>query len=579
MPDQPLDAKFNTTVVPLAEPVPPVSEKKDTQGKKKFAFRDVRNAIELLASGRPPFSLKFIKNNPVSKKLSKFTNKGKSVIAKGLNSKFMKSKLVSVATKAAMGPIGAAVFATVAGKIKIPGAGKIAGGVGKITGSLSSIQKFAQLASVGVSIAEQLNPNKIRRPLKEGLSASASAAAKSLAETAAASTVQSLLTGAPLASALPTLPTPFKTAASLVKSPRFFNPTNTAYTVDVKQKQVADTAVKHVVISTPETRLYPQRGLLEDELMYRLTLLAENVYAPARDYAHIAGLGAIQILEGFRSENNAISQHEMGEAIDITLGNGSLSVAQQCFQLAQWMRDNVLYDQLILCFDQSGGGQVWIHTSFKIDGRRRQVFTKTYNDTHISGLHIYAPSTGTDIETIANVKTGEKLLDMLAERQQRLQPIGLDTELPQQKPLSPASIIASGATSDDGGGVSDGECGNPDMSIPRVDLEAVFRAGRPDGKPYDFGHSEDGGSTMGGIFVEQVVAKYGGPWGLFKKTTGKQYHNHSTELIVYKSPTPLNNGKYYQLVDVIGSLGGDGARLQWSPTCAPFDDTDNRWYQ
>lgn len=577
MPDQPLDAKFNTTVAPLAEPAPPVSEKKDTQGKKKFAFRDVRSTIDLLASGRPPLSLKFIKNNPVSKKLSKFTNKAKSAIAKGLNSKFMKSKLVSAATKVALGPIGAAVFAKVAGKVKIPGAGKIAGGVGKITGSLGSIQKFAQLASVGVLITEQLNPNKIRRPLKEGLSASASAAAKSLAETAAASTAQSLLTGAPLASALPTLPTPFKTAASLTKSPRFFNPTGTAYVVDATEKQMADAAVKHVVISTPEARLYPQRGLLEDELMYRLTLLAENVYAPTRDYAGSAGLGTVQILEGFRSENNAISQHELGEAIDITVGDGSLSVAQQCFRLAQWMRDHVLYDQLILCFDQSGGGQVWIHVSFKIDGRRRQVFTKTYNDLHVPGLHIYAPSAGTDIETITNAKTGEQFLNMLAERQQRLQPVGLDTQLPQQKPLSPASISASEVDGGDGG--DGGECGNPDMSIPRVDLEAVFRAGRPDGKPYDFGPSDDGGSEMGGIFVEQVVAKYKGQWGLWRKPGGKNWKGHSTELIVYKSPTPLNNGKHYQFVDVIGSLGGDGARLQWSPACAPFDDTGNNWYQ
>ena len=437
------------------EPQEPVSNTKDTKGKKKFAFRDVRSTIDLLASGRLPLPLKFIKSNPVSKKLSKFTNKAKSAIAKGLNSKFMKSKLVSAATKAALGPIGAAVLAKVAGKVKIPGAGKIAEGVGKIKGSLGSIQKFARLASVGVSIAEQLNPNKIRRPIKEGLSASASAAAKNLAETVAASTIQSLLTGAPLASAMPTLPTPFKTAASLLASPRFFNPTGTAYVVDAKEKQTAETAVKHVTISTPDARLYPQRGLLEDELMYRLTLLAENVYAPAREYALSAGFGAVRILEGFRSENNAISQHELGEAIDITLGDGSLAVAQQCFRLAQWMRDHVLYDQLILCFDQSGGGQVWIHASFKIDGRRRQVMTKTYNDTHVPGLHIYTPAVGTDTETVANVATGEKFLNILAERQQRLQPVGLDTQLPQQKPLSPASISASGGDGADGG--SDGE--------------------------------------------------------------------------------------------------------------------------
>ena len=451
MPDQPLDATFN--------PVPPVSEKKDTQGKKKFAFRDVRSAVELLASGRPPFSLKFIKSNPVSKKLSKFTSKAKSAISKGLSSKFIKTKLISAATTAAMGPIGAAVFAKVAGKVKIPGAGKITGGVGKITGSLTSVSKLAQSAAAGVSIVEETNPEKIRRPLKEGLSASASAAAKPLAETAAASTIQSLMTGAPLASALPTLPTPFKTAASLARSPRLFNPTGTAYVVDAKEKQVADAAVKHVVISTPESRLYPQRGLLEDELMYRLTLLAENVYAPTRDYAQTAGLGTVQILEGFRSENNAISQHEMGEAIDLTVGDGSLAVASQCFQLAQWMRDHILYDQLILCFDQSGGGQVWIHVSFKIDGRRRQVLTKTYNDTHVPGLHIYAPTVGSDTSTQTNVQTGEKLLNVLAERQQRLQPVGLDTELPQQKELSTTLLDAAIAAGGAGGAGGAGESG------------------------------------------------------------------------------------------------------------------------
>ena len=114
-------------------------------------------------------------------------------------------------------------------------------------------------------------------------------------------------------------------------------------------------------------------------------------------------------------------------------GDGSLAVSSKLYQLAQWMRDHILYDQLLLCYDVSGGGQAWIHVSFSIGARRRQVQTKTFNDTFVDGLHIYQPATGTDTQTAQNLQQGSALLDTLAERQQRLQPVGLDTQLPQQK--------------------------------------------------------------------------------------------------------------------------------------------------
>lgn len=417
----------------------------DTSGKKKFAFRDVRDAAELLASGRPPKSITFLKKNPASSKLSKLANKLKGKLSAGL-----KSQAMSIGLKAALGPVGGALTAKALGKFKFGGGKKLAGGMGAVTNA-------AGAAALGASIVEELNPDKIRRPLKEGLSASASAAAKSLSETVAKSVAESLISGAPLGAGLPTLPREFKTASALVNSPRFFNPKAKQYVLDAKEKTTAQKAVKFVAISTPQERLYPQAGLLEDEIMYRLTLLAENVYAPTRQYAQSAGLGAIQILEGFRAETSGTSQHEKGEAMDITLGDGSLAVAPSLYQLAQWMRDHILYDQLILSYDVSGGGQAWIHVSFSIDARRRQVQTKTFNDTFVDGLHIYRAATGTDTQATQNIQAGTKLLDMLAARQQRLQPVGLDTPLPQQTTGTFGSL--SGGSS---GGSTGGACPEPE---------------------------------------------------------------------------------------------------------------------
>ncbi len=406
----------------------------NTKGKNKFAFRDIRNTAELLASARPPKSLKMKFINPVSKKLSKFKNKITALKAKFDEQKAKVNVQIpdslkpaaSAATNVALGVAAQAFTAKLAGKVNLPGGENLGGAISKISSAASAI-------SLGVNIIQEMDPKKIRRPLKEGLSASASAMAEPLAKTAAASIATSLVTGASLASGLPTIPRQFKTAASLIKSPRFFNPKNMSFAVPEVDKVAAEKAIVLVTISTAQARLYPQRGLLEDELMYRLTLLAENVYAPTNKYAQSRGWGSLTILEGFRAENSGTSQHEMGEAIDITLGD-----SQKCYELAIWMRDHILYDQLILCFDVSGGGQVWIHASFRPTARRRQVLTKAFNDTHIDGLHHYRYSTATGSQ-VALEKKGEAFGNMLADRQARLQPVGLDTVLPQRSGLNDSS--------------------------------------------------------------------------------------------------------------------------------------------
>lgn len=524
------------------------TERPDTTGRKRFAFRDVRTDVELLASGRPPKSLRFLKKNPVTKKLSKLANKVKgSRLFSAL-----KAKALPLAAKAALGPVGGAIATKIAGKY---GSSLL----GRLKGPLSSIQQAARLAAFGVKITEELNPNNIRRPRDSGdplhLSASASAAGKELGKTIAASVTQSLVSGIPLASGLPPVPRIFKTASSLVKSPRFFNPNQRAFTLNATEQSAAEKAVRHVEISTPDARLYPQAGLLEDDIVYRLTLLAENVYAPTKEYAICRGWGAPEILGGFCVENSGTSQHERGEAVDITINNNPV----RCFQLAQWMRDNILYDQLILCHDVSGGGQVWIHVSFNINARRREVLTKTFNDTFVEGLHIYRQASGTDTATTQNIEAGETLLEMLADRQLRLQPVSLDSELPQQS----SDLLGLVGT--------EAECGVPDTSIPnKLDVvNAVYGDGRRWNLTTDEG---------GGLFTDAVVKELGEEWGHIRKSPGvTQYNGHAVDAIMYKSPTPLRNGKKGQVVDIIASHGSVDARPAWLPVCDPVDTTD--WFR
>jgi len=452
------------------------TDTKDTTGKKKFAFRDIRSVAALLASGRPPRSVQIKTASGTSKKLSKLKNK-----VAGATSKILKSKAVSMAASAALGPVAGAFAAKLLGKVKLPkfGFGKLGGGASKVTAIAGGVD-------LGAKIIEELDPDKIRRPLKEGLSASAAAMAEPLVKTVAASAATSLVSGF-LGSGLPTFPRQFKTPASLVKSPRFFNPLNQTFQIDETHKKLAEKAIKHVQISTPIERLYPQRGLLEDEIMYRLVLLAENVYAPTNQYAIGRGWGSLTILEGFRAENSTTSPHETGEAMDITFGSGSLTEAGKCFALAQWMRDHILYDQLILCFDVSGGGQVWIHVSFRAEGRRRQVLTKAFNDTHVEGLHWYqwVPASAEGRELAAS---GEQFSTMLADRQQRLQPVGLDTATPQDM-----------ADNGFGGSSQAGEC------IPVIPPPGETRV-RPDGTQYSWKVPD--GVDISESYLRSVIVAY-----------------------------------------------------------------------
>lgn len=516
----------------------------DQTGKKRFAFRDVRSDAELLASGRPPKDVKFKKSNPAVKKVSK-TN-AKATGASALSA--IASRALPLAAKAAFGPVGGAVAAQIAGKY---------GGalLGKLRGTPSTAKKSADNSTMGAVIQEETDPNKIRRPLgatpEKGVSsASASAAGKEMAKTFAKSMLLSVLPSAASASGLPTKERIFKTAASLAISPRFFNPLNRNFTLNASDKSKAEKAVRHVTISTNEARLYPQAGLLEDEIMYRLTLMSENVFAPTKQWNP-----NVRILEGFRAENSTTSQHERGEAMDITAGG-----VTENFALAVWMRDHVLYDQLILCHDIVGGS--WIHVSFTIENRRRQVLTKTFNDTFVDGLHLYQQSSGTDSVTTNNIQAGDRFIGVMSERQARLQPVDIDTELPQQSSDLLGLI---------GGG--EDECGTPDSTVTDPGIIGLYNP------------SVHNLTTVRGAgeWVEYVVSQLGPEWGHITKSGGQnQWNGHAVDAIMYKSPTPLYNGKFYQTVDIIvagpniaDTAPASDAAPQFLLVCSP--DDGGRW--
>jgi hypothetical protein len=129
-----------------------------------------------------------------------------------------------------------------------------------------------------------------------------------------------------------------------------------------------------------------QLGLLEDDIVYRLSLLAVNVLQPLKDqYPNIVVIG------GFRQVNTGIGQHELGEAVDLQIRN---QTPTQLFEVADYINKHLNFDQLVLNWTDIGDQQGWIHVSFSVDSLRGQVHTKDFADAFHEGLFLCEPLTG-----------------------------------------------------------------------------------------------------------------------------------------------------------------------------------------
>jgi hypothetical protein len=161
----------------------------------------------------------------------------------------------------------------------------------------------------------------------------------------------------------------------------------------------------------------PQLGLLEDEIVYRLSMLAVNLLQPLKNQ-----FPNIIITSGFRQPNTGVSQHELAEAVDLQIRNQTPLLL---FKVAKYIQDNLPFDQLILNFTNIGTGEPWIHVSFSPTSNRGQVLTKDFADTFHSGLFLVTPLTGeAAAQALRDVQTQQAAilneLKTLQTRQSRL---------------------------------------------------------------------------------------------------------------------------------------------------------------
>lgn len=129
-----------------------------------------------------------------------------------------------------------------------------------------------------------------------------------------------------------------------------------------------------------------QLGLLEDDIVYRLSLLAVNVLQPLKDaYPNIV------VVSGFRQVNTGKGQHELGEAVDLQIRNQTPALL---YEVADYIQKHLNFDQLILNWTDIGDGQGWIHVSFSPSSLRGLVLTKDLADAFHDGLYLVTPLTG-----------------------------------------------------------------------------------------------------------------------------------------------------------------------------------------
>jgi zinc D-Ala-D-Ala carboxypeptidase len=138
----------------------------------------------------------------------------------------------------------------------------------------------------------------------------------------------------------------------------------------------SETALRYDIDNTPN----------EQEIS-SMKLLAEKVLQPVRDHF---GKG-VKVNSGFRNQDvnqkvggSRNSDHIRGQAADIEIPGIPNA------ELAEWIKDNLEYNQLILEFYTPGvPDSGWVHVSYIPEANRNQVLTATKKDgktVYLQGL-------------------------------------------------------------------------------------------------------------------------------------------------------------------------------------------------
>lgn len=300
----------------------------------------------------------------------------------------------------------------------------------------------------------------------------------------------------------------------------------------------------------------PQLGLLEDDILYNLSLLAVNILEPLKQQ-----YPDIYVSSGFRQVNSGISQHERGEAVDIRLG---YQTPERLYTVADYITKRLPFDQLVLNYSLHPV-QSWIHVSFSAQSLRYQVLTRDYDDTFHDGLFLIEELTG-ESRAAALREQAEYLglveteLKDLAIRDKRLNPSPVIGDQPLT--TTEEDTLLPGVTPDKSG----------------VVLE-VWNAG---GGASGWGFTADNPgalenppfTTNAGIFVDAVVLRLkneidGAQWGNYSKVTDRNYNNHSADGIAFLgSPgdkeQAQQNGVMVTFVQILSNSDTTNAAPGWT---------------
>ena len=121
------------------------------------------------------------------------------------------------------------------------------------------------------------------------------------------------------------------------------------------------------------------------EIIPKLKRLCEEILEPVREHYGVpfrpnSGYRCVELNREIGGSPR--SQHCQGEAVDIEIAGLSN------FDLASWIRDNLVFDQLILeCYHQGVPNSGWVHVSLKPEDADNRNLAMTYtNRTYVDGL-------------------------------------------------------------------------------------------------------------------------------------------------------------------------------------------------
>jgi hypothetical protein len=123
-----------------------------------------------------------------------------------------------------------------------------------------------------------------------------------------------------------------------------------------------------------------QLGYSASQIVSNMQLLAINCLEPIKEH-----WPEMRVTSCFRTLNNGKSQHEKGMAADMQFASANRNPALY-YEYAQWIKENIIFDQLLLEYKSTGTGLPWIHISFNPKGNRHQVLTLYNGATHSQGL-------------------------------------------------------------------------------------------------------------------------------------------------------------------------------------------------